>query len=125
VFYAKSLLTVCVLLFSAEVMAEYCAVGKIEANECSGFIIKSCGFIEVDAVRDDEGKLFYPKKCYESVTEYKSSKGRCWINTKSKGGGLISWGINTAVQPDFLHKNSSGKYEDIDADYITFNCIKK
>jgi len=38
---------------------------------------------------------------------------------------LISWGINTAVQPDFLHKNSSGKYEDIDADYITFNCIKK
>lgn len=121
----KILLAIITLLSSSAVLAEYCATGKIEANECSGFIIESCSFITVDAVRDDEGQLFHPKKCYQSVTEHNSSKGRCWINTKSKGGGLISWGINVAVQPNFLHKNSSGEYEEIDADYITFKCSKK
>ncbi|MCG9721910.1 hypothetical protein [Shewanella sp. Isolate7] len=121
----KYLLAVTTLLSSSCVLAEYCAIGKIEANECSGFIIESCSFINVDAVRNDEGQLFHPKKCYESVTEYNAHKERCWINTKSKGGGLISWGINAATQPNFLHKNSSGEYEEIDADYITFKCSKK
>ncbi|MGH1472742.1 MAG: hypothetical protein ACRBCS_16315 [Cellvibrionaceae bacterium] len=121
----KSLLIFAFLFFSTGAIADYCAVGKIEANECSGFIIESCSLIKVDAVRDDEGNLFHPKKCYESVTEYNSSNERCWINTKSKGGGIISWGINAAVQPKFLHKNSKGEYEEIDADYITFKCSKK
>lgn len=121
----KSLLTIVVLLSSVGAIADYCAVGKIEANECSGFVIESCSFIKVDAVRDDEGNLFHPKKCYESVTEHNSSKGRCWINTKSKGGGIITLGINAAVQSNFYHNNSKGEYEEIDADYITFKCSKK
>ena len=121
----KSLITLFTLLFSVSAIADYCAVGKIEASECSGFIIKSCSFIKVDAVRDDEGNLFNPKKCYKSVTEYSSSKNLCWINTKSKGGGIISWGLNAATQPNFLHKNSKGEYEEVDADFIVFKCSKK
>ena len=122
---AKWLLTSFFLFSSVSAIADYCAIGKIEANECSGFIIESCKFIKVDAVRDDEGNLFHPKKCYETVTEYNSRKGRCWVTTKSKDGGIISWGINAAIQPNFLHKNTKGDYEEIDADYITFKCSKK
>lgn len=118
------LLTAIVVLPSLNTHADYCAIGKIEANECTGFVIESCGFVRVDAVKNDKGQLFHPSKCYKSVSEYNSSKGRCWINTKSKFGGLISWGINAAVQPNFLHKNNNGNYEEIDADYITFKCRK-
>ena len=121
----KSLLHIFALLFSVSAIADYCAVGKIEANECSGFIIESCSLIEINAVKDDEGNLFHPMQCYQSVSEYSASKNLCWINTKSEGGGIVSWGLNSATQPNFLHKNSKGEYEEIDADYIVFKCSKK
>ena len=108
-----------------EVQAEYCAVGKISGNVCKGFVIEACKFVQVDAVKDDNGKLFTVKECYNDVSEHSESKGRCWINTKSKGGGDISWALNTATQPEFLHKNESGKYEEIDVEYLTFKCVKR
>ena len=113
------------MLVSSSVLADYCATGKVEGNVCSGFIIESCKFIKIDAVKDGVGNLFNMKRCYEDVSEYKSSKSLCWINTKSKGMGLISTAMNMAVQPDFLHKNSSGEYEDVDAEYIVFKCKKR
>lgn len=112
-------------LVLTEAQAEYCAVGKISGNVCWGFVIESCKFVQVDAVKGENGKLFTVKECYNDVSEYSKSKGRCWINTKSKGGGAISWALNAATQPEFLHKNESGEYEEIDVEYLTFKCVKR
>ncbi|MEO1860671.1 MAG: hypothetical protein ABGZ19_12295 [Verrucomicrobiales bacterium] len=112
------------ILFNTAALADFCATSKIEANVCSGFVIESCSHVKVDAIKNSEGKLFNISKCYKDVSEYSKSKGRCWINTKSKGYGLISWGIDAMTQPNFAHKNKDGKYESIDAEYITFMCKK-
>ena len=97
----------------------YCATGKIEANECSGFIIEACSFIEVNAVKEG-GKFYEIKKCYNSVSDHKGN--RCWINIK--GSNLVTKGINTVLQPDFYtYKN--GEYIEIDPEYLVFNCVEK
>ncbi|MEW8424807.1 MAG: hypothetical protein AB2609_08850 [Candidatus Thiodiazotropha sp.] len=114
-----------VLLTLSVAHADYCAVGKIEGNVCKGFVIESCKFVQVDSVKDDNGKLFTVKECYNEVSEYNEGKGRCWINTKSKGGGAISWALNAATQPEFLHKNKNGEYEELDVEYLTFKCVRR
>jgi len=113
------------LLIVTETRADYCAVGTIEGNVCKGFVIESCKFVRVDAVKGDNGKLFTVKECYDEVSEYSEGKGRCWINTKSKGSGVLSWAINAAAQPEFLHKNENGEYEKIDVEYLTFECVRR
>jgi len=103
--------------------ADYCAVGQIKGNVCWGFVIESCKFISVDAVKGDDGRLFTLHNCYDKITDYQ--QGRCWVDTKSRGGGLWSWTLNAAAQPEFLHKNEDGKYEDIDVEYLTFKCVRR
>ena len=114
-----------VLFMTPESHAEYCAVGKIDGNVCKGFVIESCKLVRIDAVYGDNGQLFTVKKCYSNVSEYSEGKGRCWINTKSKGGGALSWLLNVATQPKFLHKNENGEYEEIDVEYLTFKCVRR
>ncbi len=111
-----------VLIILSEAHADYCAVGEIKGHVCKGFIIESCKNVRVDAVKDNNGKLYTVKKCYSDVSEYSEGQGRCWINTKSKGGGFFSWGSNAATQPEFLHQDEDGDYEEIDAEYLTFKC---
>lgn len=105
--------------------AEYCATGKFEGEVCKGFVIESCKSVTIDAVKGNDGQLYTLKKCYSSVSEYNPSTQRCWINSKSKGWGILSVAINTAKQPVFLHKEPSGKYEVVDAEYVTFNCVQE
>lgn len=91
------------------------ATAKIEATECSGFLIfKSCRMVKVDAVADESGNLYEPAKCYEHVSDYNYKNNQCWISFES--GSLRS--------PDLRHKNDAGEYETIDAEYLTFSCIK-
>ncbi len=116
---------VLLLITLSETRAEYCSIGKITGNVCKGFVIESCKFVRVDALKDDEGNLFAVKSCYRNVSTYKEENGRCWINTKSKGGGALSWAKNALSQPNFLHKNKKGKYEEIDVEYLTFKCVKR
>lgn len=104
---------------------EYCATGPIRGNICSGFVIESCSFVRVDAVEGDNGQLYTVRDCYESVSEYKEGDGRCWIRTKSSGAGLWSWMTNAAVQPKFFHKNDRGEYEELDVEYLVFECVKR
>lgn len=113
------------LLFSTWALAEYKAVGKIEGNVCWGFVIESCKFYEVHAVQADDGQPYSVTHTYENVSEYSQSKGRCWINTKSRGGGVLSWLTNAAVQPQFYTKNEGGEFEEIDVEYLTFRCIQR
>ena len=106
------------------VFAGYEVVGTIQAVDCYDFGISYCSTKTVTEVRKD-GQIYELKKYYEKVSEYNSSKGTCHIKTKSKDGGLLSWGINAVTQPDFYGYDSDGKFGKIDADYIYFKCVKR
>ncbi|MFZ3040677.1 MAG: hypothetical protein WA108_02625 [Thiobacillus sp.] len=118
-------LALCFSCFHSTAWAEYVATGPIEGNVCKGFGIEWCSYREIAAVRGDGDRLYEVKTTYDSVTEYDKTKKRCWIKTKSKDGGLISWGVNALKQPVFLEKTSSGKLEELDVEYITFPCLKR
>ncbi len=111
-------------LFSVNSFAIYCATGDIEAHECSGFIIKSCGFTRVDAIEKD-GKYYEPARCYKDVNNYSASKERCWITTKSTGLGFINTVFDSVVMPTFYHIDKENNYEKIDPESITFKCTKR
>lgn len=112
-------------LSSATANNEFCAVGDIEGSVCKGIFIKSCKFVKVDAVKGNNDKLFTINECYQKVSNFDERKGRCWINTKVRGDNLIFSAVNSAFQPEFFHKNKKGNYEELDVDYITFQCVKK
>lgn len=118
-------LALCIGCFHSASWAEYIATGPFEGNVCHGFGIEVCGLHKIAAVRGDDGRLYEVKTNYGSVTEYKESKRRCWIKTKSKVGGFLSWGGNAIKQPVFLERTSSGEHEELDVEYITFPCIKR
>ena len=120
-----TIIGISLFLLATASRAEYCAVDEIRGNVCKGFVIEACSFVRVDAVKGDDGKLFTVNKCYSSVSDYKERDGRCWITTKSKGGGALSWALNSATQPEFLHKNENGEYEEIDVEYLVFKCVKR
>jgi hypothetical protein len=105
-------------------VADYVATSPIEGNVCSGFILESCKFYRVSAVKGSDGQLHSINTRYDSVSEFDESKRRCWIHTKSKGGGLWSWGANMALQPEFYTTTESNEYEKIDVEYITFSCVQ-
>lgn len=119
------LMAVCAAISVSPSWAAYVATGPIEGNVCWGIGIEVCGLHKVAAVKGDDGRLFEVSTKYDSVTEYKESSGRCWIKTKSSGGGLFSWGINAIKQPTFLEITDSGKYKELDVEYLTFKCVKR
>jgi len=109
---------------SSHAIAGYIAIGPIEAEDCYDFGISVCSKKTVTEVRQD-GKRFEITRYFENVSEYNPRKGLCFIKTKSKGWGFLSWGINAATQPDFWGYDKDGKYVKIDADYIRFKCTKE
>lgn len=102
-------------------LGDYVATGDIEGQECSGFGIKSCSLIRVDAVKGDDGQFYTVMQRYVSVSDYDSSKQRCWIETKTRGGGLLGWFVDGVTGPDFYTETEEGMVS-IDVDYITFPC---
>jgi len=115
----------CIGCFHSAVWAEYIATGSIEGTVCHGLGIQVCNKHTIAAVRGDGGRLFEVKTIYDSVTEYNGAKKRCAIKTKLKGGGFFNWGVNAVKQPVFLEMTSSGKYEELDVEYISFPCVKR
>lgn len=104
-------------------MADYIATGPIRGQECTSYIIfDSCKSRRIDAVEDDNGQPFTVKNNYSQVSDYKN--GRCWIKTKSVGGGLLSWATNALKAPVFLEKKKDGSYEKLDIEYLVFPCKK-
>lgn len=103
-------------LFATTAQAYFEATGSIDANVCSGFVIKSCSFQSADAVGKD-GKLYNLSRTYDNVTEYRN--GRCWI--RLKGNEVLGNLISGIMSPQFytLH---NGQYEEIDPEYLTFKC---
>lgn len=112
------------LLISTQARADYLVWGEIEGTVCWGIGIEVCSQKKLHAVKGKDGRLYTISDRFESVSEYNETKGRCWIRTKSTGGGLISWGINTAIQPEFYEKLPSGEFKKHDVEYVTFKCKK-
>jgi hypothetical protein len=113
------------LLASPVALAEtFIVTGPIKASDCWDFGISFCSTKTVTEVRKD-GMRYEMPQYFDKVSEYNERTKVCHINTKSKGAGLLSFGLNTAFQPDFWGVDKNGKFGKIDADYIYFNCIKK
>lgn len=110
-------------LVSPLAAADFVAVGPIQGNVCTGFVIEACSLQEVHAIKED-GKLFSIGRRYPEVSNYDAGKGRCWIQTKSVGAGFGSAGVNAAMQPDFYGRDSSGALTPLDVEYLTFKCRK-
>lgn len=109
------------LMFPVTVIADYVATGDIEGQECIGVGIESCSFVDIDAVEGEGGRLYTVKSRYREVTEYSSSKGRCWVDTKTKRLGVLGWAIDAVSGPTF-YTEAEGGFEEVDVDYITFPC---
>lgn len=118
-------LALCIGSFHSGAWAKYVVTGPIEGNVCHGFGIEWCGLHKIDAVRGDGGRPYKVKTTFDSVTKFNETKGRCWIVTKSKGGGLLNWGVNVIKQPIFLEMTPTRKYEELDVEYVTFPCLKR
>jgi hypothetical protein len=111
-----------VFLAPPEARADYFATGPIYAEDCYDLGVKICSKMTVTEVRRD-GQRYEIGRVYPSVSYY--SNGKCSIDTKSRGAGIISFGLNMATQPDFWGYDKSGKYVKIDADRIFFSCFKQ
>ena len=105
-------------------MADYVVTGPIRGNECSGFVVEVCSSRSVDAVKGDDGSLYTVQRRYETVSEYKENAGRCWIDVKSRGSGLLSMALNLFTGTEFFEKQKDGTYERIDIEYLVFECKK-
>lgn len=118
----KLTVAVCTLFFCPISFAGYQAIGPIKAEDCYNFGIKVCSIKTVTEVRKD-GKRFEIANYFERVSKYQSSNNMCYINIKSDGLGIFSYGINALTKPEFWGTNKEGKYGKIDADYLYFKCI--
>lgn len=107
--------------FSSSVQAGYYAIGPIEGQVCSGFVIQSCSRKTVAAVENSNGGLSEIKRYFRQVTEHNKSTDRCFVRIKSKDDSLISAGIDAIRNPKFYEK-VGGEYKKIDIEYLTFNC---
>jgi len=120
----KNYLVLSALLLTTSVHAGYQVLGPIEAEDCYDFGVSVCSTKTVTEVRE-RGKRFSVSDYFNDVSEYHASKGLCIIRTKSKGMGILSWGINALKQPEFWGYDKNGQFGKIDADYIRFKCIKR
>ena len=119
--YFSFLYSLLLLTFNQPVISGYKAVGPIKADDCYDFGIKYCRKRTVTEVVVD-GKRFHVQTDYPSVSEYRNNT--CWINIKSRGLGVFSWGINAATNPVFYGYDEDGKRVKVDAEYLYFKCIK-
>jgi hypothetical protein len=104
--------------------ADYAATGVIEGEVCHGFVLESCRMVPILAVKGKDGRLYTMTAHFAKVDDYNAGQHRCWIRTKSTGGGLLSWATNAALQPEFYTRNDGGQFEEVDVEYLTFPCAE-
>lgn len=111
------------LTHTPSTLAGYRAVGPIKAEDCYDFGIKYCRKRTVTEVVVD-GRRFNIQTDYQNVSEYSKRKNMCWINIKSRGLGVFSWGINAMTTPIFYGYDENKKRVKVDAEFLYFKCIK-
>ena len=105
--------------------AEYIVTGKIRGQQCTSYIVfDRCTMRSVDAIKGKDGTLYTVKRRYPKVSEHSEKKGLCWINIKSRGGGLISGVINLFSDVTFLEEQQDGSFKELDIEYLVFPCVK-
>jgi hypothetical protein len=85
------------------------------------FVFQKCRFVDVDAMKGQDGELFEVARKFENVTEYQN--GLCFIRLKYDG--WIAWGVRKTFGPTFFTKRRDGQFERIDPDYVVFKCKKQ
>lgn len=116
---------IAMVLWTAPANADFIATGPIKAEACNSYVlIRSCKTHTIHAVKGDDGGMYTIATRYPSVSEYKESKGLCWIHLKSRGGGMWSMGINATISHDFYEKKPNGSFSKVDAEYLVFPCVK-
>lgn len=119
----KKIIGLFVLIFFHHLaFGEYIATGPITGPDCYSFGISFCSTKTITEVRKD-GQRFAIRTQYDSVSRY--SNGKCTINVKSDGLGLLSLGINALSKTEFWGYSSEGKFEKVDPDYLYFSCVKR
>ena len=110
--------------------AAYIAVGPFQGEECTSYlVVDTCETHSVDAVGDDEGRLYTLPKQYQEVSKHwtrKNGTEMCRINFKAQRRvGFWDEAANMLFGgPDFYTKTSGGGYEKVDVEYIAFECRK-
>ena len=113
------------LMLTSIVHAEYIMTGPAKGEVCAVSDFLGCKFHPIAGIKGDDGRPYELARSYPKVSDYNESKKRCWINTKSTGLGVFSFGINMLTQPVFLELSNNGVYKEIDVGVITFPCIKR
>lgn len=115
-----------ILLLTTTAKAEYAVTGPVIAWETHGIGITVIDKHEIVAVEKD-GQLYEFKTLWDAVDKYDSYTGKCTLYVKHKGGtasGPIAWAINAVKAPILLERTEKG-YRRVDADYVTFQCIRR
>lgn len=112
-----------ILIETSTCIADYIAIGPFEGDVCTGFVVKFCSPVKLDAVKKG-GRFYEIKKVWDKVDDYKEGpiegEGRCWIRSGSGAFGFL----NSA--PDFYHYDKTGELQPVDVDgSITFKCQKR
>ena len=120
-----------VIVMPMTAAADYVVVGPIRGQECTSYLLfETCEMHSVDAVLGDDDKLHTLQRRYEAVSSHRvESDGteRCWIKLKARGQGLISGAINAVKRPysPMFYTKTTGKYDPIDVESLTFKCRKR
>jgi len=111
-------------LWALPAFADYYVAGEMTGEQCTSYVLFDfCNFVRIDAVKGSDGQLWTIADRFSRVDEHHD--GRCWISIKSRGAGLIPWGVNALVAPEFFTKTSARTYELVDVEYITFPCEQR
>ena len=115
-------------LVMSDAKGEYVKTGPVTGHESHGFVIEFVDRHTIAAV-EKNGELYEFKEIWDKVDAYTEAngKGSCTLYTKYKAGeasGPISWGVNALKSPILLEQTEKG-YRRVDADYVTFPCIRR
>ena len=124
------------LTSSQPALAKYYAKGEIIGYSHGSISKFFQGFItaaprKIYAIKGEDGKLFEIPRIYPDSNVEKLGGNRCIVRTKISNDSdnllinAIVATVNSYRQPTFLGKNKDGSYEELDVEYLSFECIKK
>lgn len=125
--FKKSFLGAFVFILSTLVHADYVATGEFTGVEDGVFGSKSYTIAWLQNSKGDRWQLpkQYKDKEIDNFNELKNG-GVCFLQIKSRTGGIIGLLIDTVNSPPTFYgtDKASDKPKKIDPDYVAFSCRK-
>lgn len=97
----------------------YEATGGFKSYMCSGFVLKVCEWVSIDAVKSKDGSFYSLKTSFDSVDEYQSKIGMCHVDIRRGVVNRLRGDI-----PDFQHRVGPDQYEPVAPETISFKCVR-